>query len=114
MKYSFDFYIICNDQTVLDAVKAGIPDTTDSKVWNVEYDKTQWFTEDANKVFSGMVRFNSQADRDTLLNAVKNQVKDSLILSKILKGSWIAEHLCDHDKPFAKRTGCTRNIIWSK
>ena len=114
MKYSFDFHIICNDQTVLDAVKAGIPDITDSEVWNVEYDKSQGWTENANKVFSGMVRFSVQVDRDTLLDKIKNQVKDSLILSKILKGSWIAEHLCDHDKPFAERTGCSRNIIWSK
>src|SRR3990167_475562 len=110
MKYSFDFHIICNDQTVLDAVKASIPAITDSKVWNVEYDKSQWWTEDANKVVSGMVRFNSQADRDTLLNAIKNQVKDSLILSKILKGSWLAEHVCDHDKSLTARTGCIRTL----
>ena len=114
MKYSFDFHIICNDQTVLDAVKAGIPAVVDSKVWNVEYDKSQWFNESGDKVFSGMVRFNSQADRDTLLDTVKNQVKDSLVLSKILKGSWLAEHVCDHDKPFAERTGCARTLIWSK
>ena len=107
MIYSLDILILSNNQTLLDAIKDKVPDKLDDIIWSDDYS-----IDDVENGVSIMVRFNEEAERQTVLNWMKTkaqQVKDDILL-----GSYVAYHLCDHDLGDGQ-VGCTPpTTLWSK
>ena len=108
MKYSLDFNIIATD-AILDALKGEVPLKADSRLWQaVEgYELVKMTDENSNKVLTGHIRFNIQADAEAIRDKVKAKITPA-ILSQIQSGSYLKLHTCDHDS--ANRAGC--NVLW--
>ena len=114
MKYALEFNIICNDQAVLDWIKANFPAKLDGKVWADGYDINEGVVfMGTDKCITGVIRFNGLADRDNIRDAIKTKVQSSDVKAKLLKGSYINIHACNHDE-VGKVTACTSIPIWSK
>lgn len=112
MIYSLDIRVVSNNQTILDAIENKVPAKLDNKMWAEEYEVTQGLNNDGNKCIDIMVRFNEDAERQTILNWMKTKAQN--VQADILTGSYVAKHRCDHDLGNG-RTGCgPKTIIWSK
>ena len=109
MTYSLDLYIICNDQTVIDAIKAKVPLKVDSSVWAEDYTLSEIVQEDGNKALKVSVRFNESSKRQVALDWIKTKAQQ--VAGQILPGSWVGYHECPHDEK--KRCGQITKL-WSK
>jgi hypothetical protein len=112
MKYSLDVHVICNNQTIIDALKAKVPAKTDAQLWDVEYHKEEGTDIDGNKFLSAEVRFNQEVDRTVAWNWLKNKVQEAGILPQILTGSYLRVHKCYHDE--VPERACEITDVWSK
>ena len=111
MKFSLDFYIVCNNDAILDGIMQKVPSKLDGKVWQEGYDFYRGITFEGNKCLSGSIRFNAKIDRQTIFDNIKNSVTPA-ILSQILTGSFINIHSCNHDE--SSVMGCVSTRVWSK
>ena len=111
MKHSLDFYIVCNNDTILNAIETKLPVKLDGKVWADGYNMGRGIDFDGNKFIRGNIRFNAEIDRTTILNQIKNSITPT-IASQILAGSYLAKHACNHDE--AGVIACTSIKIWEK
>lgn len=112
MIYSLDTVVVCNNQTILDAIKNKVPAKLDNQIWADEYTVSQGTSENGDSQVSIMVRFKEDVKRQAILTWIKN--KAQAVQAEILEGSYIGYHLCDHDLGNGK-IGCTpRTILWSK
>ncbi|MEK9207894.1 MAG: hypothetical protein AAB922_05395, partial [Patescibacteria group bacterium] len=108
---SLDFYIVCNNNVILNGIQTKLPAKLDGKVWADGYDFACGFDMSGNKFVSGSIRFNVEVDRQTILNQIKDSITPT-IASQILTGSWLSWHSCNHDE--ASVIACTQTKIWSK
>ena len=114
MKSALEINIICNDQTVLDWIKANIPAKLDNKVWAEEYTLSEGtIFMGVDKYISGHIPFNLQINRDNIRDAIKTKVQSSGVKVKILTGSYVNIHACNHDET-GQVTACTSIPVWSK
>ena len=109
MKHSLDIKIVCNDQTIIDAIKAKVPAKLDSKVWSDGYDFDE-SVDDGNKQLRAMVRFNLDTDRQVAWTWIRDKAEQ--VKADLLAGSYVRLHTCYHDETPQK--GCVETLIWSK
>jgi hypothetical protein len=108
MKYSLDCHIRTNNDGIRNAVKQLIPDASDSRVWDGEYQHSE--TEDEGVMaFSCAVRFNVEADRAAVVASVKGLAG---IINACEVGSFVREHKCYHDEEVPK--ACEEETILRK
>lgn len=112
MKYSLDIHIITNNQLILDTIRTNVPNKLDATVWANEYTISEETNLDGNKFISVMVRFNNMSDGQILKKKIQDKLTPT-VLSKILIGSYLRLHTCNHDD--SKRIGgCVEIEIWRK
>jgi len=103
MMYSIDGYIVCNNQGVLNAVQAILPNELDPRI-DGEFIYSEFTDEDGNNVLNFIIRFKpvNKADRDSLfasLNGIDG------LFHKCEAGSFYGYHTCGNyeDPPVSCR-----------
>lgn len=119
MVHNLEILIISESQTLLDAIEQKVPAKLDGRMWADEYTVVQGVfptlpsepSEIRGKKFVRVrIHFNETADRQAIMNWMKTKVQS--VLGKILKGSEITYHECDHK---TRGDGCgPTKVLWSK
>ncbi len=93
MFYSLDLFLKAETKEILDQAISNLPPSTDSAVWEVQYDlASAFFSEIENSwVALAMVRFYQEPDRDSYFDLVSNLQG---VLDTCLPGSYLRKHLC--------------------
>lgn len=95
MKYSLDFYIICDDTQTQNEIKKVFPNKDDYGVWSVEYQyPTEYINSNNNRAIKGAVCFIDRIDRDNMEETI-SQIQGMFVLCEV--GSWMRLHICNHD-----------------
>src|SRR3990170_562878 len=114
MKSALELNIICNDQVILDWIKANIPAKLDNTVWAEGYNISEGVVfMGTDKCITGIICFNSIVDRENIRDVIKTKVQSSGVKAKILTGSYIRIHSCNHDE-VGLVIACTSIPVWSK
>ena len=95
MKYSLDCHIRTNNNGIRNAVKQLIPDIDDSRVWDGAYDFDDNEDAEGIMVFNCMMRFHTEADRNSVTTSVKGLAG---VINACEDGSFVREHKCYHDE----------------
>lgn len=111
-KFAVHIDVTIDNVTVANSLKNGFPSKADSKVWPDEYG-----TPEVTSLGGGLyqvlaeVRFNLEADRDSLLSTLVSLANTHT--NKITEGK-ILKHTCDHKYDKKDRKGCVDEVEWSK
>lgn len=109
MIYPLDIKVYCNDQSTLDAVIAAIPDVSDPRVREEEYEEPVQYRDDVtdHQLLTASIKFNNPADR----LAVENDILEVQgLLNECEIGTGIKRRNSDHDA--AVFTGCVYTVIY--
>ena len=117
MIFALQLYIKSDATTVLDSFAAEAPARLDVKVWQGtldEYDITRGTEMDSGIPYlQASIRFFMAADRQAAWDKIKSKVTPT-VLSKILTGSYVDFHDCNHDES-NRVGGCgVTERVWSK
>lgn len=109
MKYELAINIICNDQATLDLVRTSMPDKTDNRVWDVQYEPvTEETNNDGHRTSKAMIRFHNTADRDGVGDTI-TQLQGMFTTCEV--GTWI-RLLINHHDPATELKPCEAETIF--
>src|SRR3990172_6031047 len=111
-KYSIKGQLFCNNQTKVDSIKSIIPESTNVKIWDAEYNVIESTPiAQTDKALNIDIRFHYEIDRDKMYADTYNYIQSNL--GDFLKGSWLAKHTCNHADNARTSIGCIETERWS-
>ena len=113
-----DVYIVSNDTALLILLQVKAPIKLDTSVWRGLLDEVSLkvtTTLEGTPCFIASIRFNREEDRQLIWNKLNNALTTN-VKSKLLSGSHINFHDCNHDEdPKYRISGCGNiTTMWSK